>query len=396
MSRFLFIFVNLIPTSVMKSGFRFLIAAALLSLLLAGCDSKSSLTPVQLGASSITDVIGTIESIVVVPYYKDGSVRMSEGAKNDIRFEIYPLEATESLANAGPSVFSLDYVTTLTKAVEAPEEIPITSVSFDGKFLVVTADGSIFPEEITIGPIGANARLRISDGTATRSSEYFPLGFVMKRDLSCEIEAVDLGLSVLWGDRNLGADSPEDFGDYYAWGELMPYYLEISQEWTAYGHLFFTWRENKSGGYFFYSYRWYNPETGRMMKYNLEDKLVELQRGERPGEEVDDVARAVLGGKWRLPTPEECRELDRYAGYLSEDVHYFYSPKTQKSIVVPHAGSLYQYDYRNGDKTLLWTSSAGGSFNDAQAAEIGDMNSIHIKDHIERWSGLPIRPVCDY
>lgn len=33
-------------------------------------------------------------------------------------------------------------------------------------------------------------------------------------------EAVDLGLSVKWADRNVGASSPRDVGDFYAWGEL--------------------------------------------------------------------------------------------------------------------------------------------------------------------------------
>lgn len=34
-------------------------------------------------------------------------------------------------------------------------------------------------------------------------------------------EAVDLGLSVLWATCNIGASSPEEYGDYYAWGELI-------------------------------------------------------------------------------------------------------------------------------------------------------------------------------
>lgn len=34
------------------------------------------------------------------------------------------------------------------------------------------------------------------------------------------VQAVDLGLSVKWADRNVGADSPSDYGDYYAWGEI--------------------------------------------------------------------------------------------------------------------------------------------------------------------------------
>lgn len=33
---------------------------------------------------------------------------------------------------------------------------------------------------------------------------------------------VDLGLSVKWATCNLGANAPEEFGDYYAWGETRP------------------------------------------------------------------------------------------------------------------------------------------------------------------------------
>jgi len=36
------------------------------------------------------------------------------------------------------------------------------------------------------------------------------------------MQAVDLGLSVKWADRNLGANSPADVGDFYAWGEITP------------------------------------------------------------------------------------------------------------------------------------------------------------------------------
>ena len=40
--------------------------------------------------------------------------------------------------------------------------------------------------------------------------------------LETEEEFVDLGLSVKWASRNLGAKFPEDYGDYYAWGETNP------------------------------------------------------------------------------------------------------------------------------------------------------------------------------
>ena len=37
-----------------------------------------------------------------------------------------------------------------------------------------------------------------------------------------QINSIDLGLSVLWADRNIGAASPWDSGDYFAWGETAP------------------------------------------------------------------------------------------------------------------------------------------------------------------------------
>ena len=43
--------------------------------------------------------------------------------------------------------------------------------------------------------------------------------------------AVDLGLSVKWASCNLGASSPEEFGDYYAWGETKP---KGTYDWSSY------------------------------------------------------------------------------------------------------------------------------------------------------------------
>ena len=45
--------------------------------------------------------------------------------------------------------------------------------------------------------------------------------------------AVDLGLpsGTLWADRNIGADSPEGYGDYFAWGETRP---KSTYSWSTY------------------------------------------------------------------------------------------------------------------------------------------------------------------
>ena len=45
------------------------------------------------------------------------------------------------------------------------------------------------------------------------------------------VEAVDLGLSVLWASCNVGAESPEEYGGYYAWGEIEE---KAEYDWSTY------------------------------------------------------------------------------------------------------------------------------------------------------------------
>ena len=98
---------------------------------------------------------------------------------------------------------------------------------------------------------------------------------------------VDLGLSVKWAKCNLGAANPEDYGDYFAWGELQPksdYQYGTYLYGSAYDQL------TKYCG---------NPKRG---KDGYQDDLTEL-------EQIDDAAYASLGGHFRMPTQEEVFEL---------------------------------------------------------------------------------------
>ena len=88
-------------------------------------------------------------------------------------------------------------------------------------------------------------------------------------------KAVDLGLSVKWASCNVGATSPEQYGDLYAWGET-----ETKDKFT---------RDN---------YIYYNAET---MVYTFLGKDI--------GGTEFDAARKAWGGKWRMPTYDEMYEL---------------------------------------------------------------------------------------
>jgi hypothetical protein len=99
---------------------------------------------------------------------------------------------------------------------------------------------------------------------------------------------VDLGLpsGLLWATRNVGATSPEDYGDYYAWGETTPKSVYV---WPTYIYC---------NGYFNQLTKYCNNSD---YGYNgFIDNLTILQPG-------DDAATANYGG--RTPTKEEWEEL---------------------------------------------------------------------------------------
>ena len=105
-------------------------------------------------------------------------------------------------------------------------------------------------------------------------------------------EFVDLGLpsGTLWATCNIGADTPEGYGDYFAWGETAP--KEI-YDWKSYRYgRFFNER---------YELKKYctNPDFGLD---GFVDSLTVL-------EPADDVALAQWGAGWRIPTIGEWEEM---------------------------------------------------------------------------------------
>lgn len=124
----------------------------------------------------LSAIVSAVQSVVAVPDYSDGSIKMTESSENSIRFEVYPIEAAKNLVILGVSALSLDCIETETKN-SLFSNIPVTQVSFDGAVIILNADGSGLPNSIKSGKTAANARLKISDGTITRSSEYFLLSY---------------------------------------------------------------------------------------------------------------------------------------------------------------------------------------------------------------------------
>ena len=190
-------------------------------------------------------------------------------------------------------------------------------------------------------------------------------------------EYVDLGLSVKWATCNVGATKPEEYGDYFAWGETQP---KSNYDWSTY-----KWC---NGSY--YTQTKYNTNSS----YGTVDNKTTLDLG-------DDAARANWGGSWRMPTDAELTELREQCTWTWTTQNGVYGYKvtskksgyTSKSIFLPAAGD--RYDRSHGDAGIIgyyWSSSLNtGSPNDAWSVDFSDGVSRY---HYRRYYGFSVRPVC--
>lgn len=102
------------------------------------------------------------------------------------------------------------------------------------------------------------------------------------------IVAVDLGLpsGTLWGDRNVGANSPEDYGAFFSWGNTEPHYPKTeNMDWGD---------DDEAFDYCFNSDN-YEKTEGHKLKGNIN-----LEH---------DAARVNMGKPWRMPTCDQFKEL---------------------------------------------------------------------------------------
>lgn len=191
-----------------------------------------------------------------------------------------------------------------------------------------------------------------------------------------KIEAVDLGLSVLWANANLGATDSKDAGDYYAWGETMP------KESYTQDNYFDYYIEVKEGGSVYRGFRIFNKVGQSLLKTDY------------------DVAKKVLGGNWRIPTIEECKELISRCQmeYDIEERIVTVTGSNGISMILP-CGGFKDYDGLNRQDGYFWTTdlpSVDFDASEAYAAIYGNFSGRHMGlRRMSRECGLNIRPVMD-
>ena len=187
---------------------------------------------------------------------------------------------------------------------------------------------------------------------------------------------VDLGLpsGLLWATCNVGADKPEDYGNYYAWGETT---TKSTYNWST--------------------YKWCNGNWNNLTKYNTESDYGTVDNNTVLDPE-DDAARANWGGDWRMPTYDELKELkDRCTWtWRTQGVKsgYRVTGPNGKSIFLPAAGhycdgSLYlEGGYGNYLSSSLRTDHPSFAY-----GLVFDSGRVYMSDG-GRYYGQSVRPVC--
>ena len=163
---------------------------------------------------------------------------------------------------------------------------------------------------------------------------------------------VDLGLSVKWATCNVGADSPEEYGNYYAWGEI-----NTKSRYTV--DNCGTWEKN----------------------------IGDIKGTSR------DVAHQKWGGNWRIPTVEEFQELVDKCDWDWDGDGYIVTGPNGNSIFLPAAGFRDEGElYCDGSYGTYW-SSTPHSENSQGAFYLTFDSGIQGTYWCERFYGLSVRPV---
>ena len=208
---------------------------------------------------------------------------------------------------------------------------------------------------------------------------------------------LDLPSGTLWATCNVGANSPEEYGDYFAWGEITP--KKSNGTW---------------GDYSWGTYKWMNAgqaDWTQINKYTFVDNQTEacwynsngtfIGDGQTVLLPEDDAATANWGSKWQMPSVEQMRELidsenttSTWTTMNGVNGRLVTSIRNNASIFLPAGGR------RNGTETqwegsygFYWPTMTDKTYSDRACQFSFSASSISIVGSFDRYAGESIRPV---
>ena len=236
-------------------------------------------------------------------------------------------------------------------------------------------------DEVNIADVNATVDIILSGNGDFHSADVNGDGEVTIADINAIIdiilgggspsqddhEWVDLGLpsGTLWATCNIGANSPEDYGDYFAWGETAP---KDNYEW--------------------FTYKWY--ANYKLTKYYSKDGKTEL-------EPEDDAAYVNWGPSWQMPSLEQVNELIDSCMWqratINGVVGQLATGPNGNTLFLPATGYYYNDDlYKSGNLGIYWTRTLHSS--NANVALTLYFNSEYTyRNNSDRCSGVTVRAV---
>ncbi len=220
-----------------------------------------------------------------------------------------------------------------------------------------------------------------------------------------ESEAINLGLSVKWAPWNLGASQASDYGEYFAWGEVVPKTDDdgnyLSYDWDTYYWM-------KDGESSWTKITKYQAEDSQYAADWYDYAKVFIGDGKTSLESSDDAATANWGGKWRLPTQAELAELSNedncewtWTDNYNESGHSGYIVKSKKDgyegavLFLPAAGYRW-YSYLDGEGSggYYWSSELNPWVSYYARRLYFDSGPRDAGNSYGRCDGFSVRAVC--
>ena len=229
----------------------------------------------------------------------------------------------------------------------------------------------IFAMFLWTGIMGVNAqedRCDVNgDGVVNIADVTYVIDHVLGKGHASTPQAIDLGLpsGTKWANMNVGSTNPEEYGGYYAWGEIeeKDYY-----DWSTYIHC-----------------------------DGSDDTCYDL------GEDISgteyDVAHVKWGGDWRMPTQEEFKELfdnctSEWTTLNGVDGWKFASNINGNSIFLPAAGCRWHGDLNSaGSYGFYWSSTLNVGIPSSACLLLFHSTHAFCDSWNYRYNGLSVRPV---
>lgn len=224
------------------------------------------------------------------------------------------------------------------------------------KYIILTAIATLWLTNVNAQGI----KVYKSDNTVI-TINYNELDSIVATDYIGKDEFVDMGLSVRWASHNVGAATPEEDGNYYAWGELEP-------------------KDT------------YLPEN--CVNYNYE--MTDIG-----GNPLYDAATVNMGSQARMPSDEEARELIENSSFEWTEQNgvkgiVVTSNINGNKIFLPASGDIYDTEFSYcGEAASYWTSTPSNKSKTCSQRLYFNEYTFEMRIG-ERFYGRVIRAVKDY